>query len=89
VVKFNNTIKLYFSDHIMNEVRKTVDETKYAGVIDQPKSMVFTGGRQEGGYCKSIIMVRTTTIMVRRKSQKEQVPMKLQLQQHQSLKQRW
>jgi hypothetical protein len=55
VVKFNNTIKLYFSDHIMNEVSKTVDETKYAGVIDQLKSMVFTGDRQEGGYCKSII----------------------------------
>jgi hypothetical protein len=55
VVKFNNTIKLYFSDHIMDEVRKTVDETKYAGVIDQLKSMVFTGDRQEGGYNKSII----------------------------------
>jgi hypothetical protein len=36
----------------MNEVRKTFDETKYAAVIDQLKSIVFTGDRQEGAIVK-------------------------------------
>jgi hypothetical protein len=55
VAKFSIAIKLYFSDHIMNEVRKTVEKTKYTGLVNQLKSMVFTGDRREGGYCKSIL----------------------------------
>jgi hypothetical protein len=55
ITKFNNAIKLYCSDHIMNEVRKAVEKMKYAGLINLLESMVFTGDRREGGYCKSIL----------------------------------
>jgi hypothetical protein len=55
VAKFNNATKLYFSEHIMSEVRKAVEKMKFAGLINLLQSMVFTGDRREGGYCKSIL----------------------------------
>lgn len=55
VEKFNSTIKLYFSDHVMDLLREDIKEREYAEAIKKLRVIVFTGDRQEGGYLKSIL----------------------------------